>query len=399
MEITAPCPLAGALAARLRGARNELTRRWLDRILDRLPVDPNRVFPTEDLLDHVPILMSGIADYIEDPTDAIAADMPVIAKAMELGALRHAQGFDEYELLKEYEIFGGILFAFMTREVDDIDLACERSELLVCAHRLFHAVHLIQQATTIQYMERIRARVAEREDRLRAFNRTLTHELRNRIGAAMGAGHLLELPDLAASEREKLAGVVVRNTKAMQGTLDNLLELTRLTAEPENQRHIRLADAAAEALRQLRDMARGREVNISLSADLPEIDVNAAAVELCLSNLVSNAIKYADPAAPERWVEIRGRMSGDSDGGCSVIIEVADNGLGVPEGKRGRLFERFFRAHEQSASDVEGTGLGLSIVRETVRSLGGRVFAEFPEHGSVFGMVLPCRAADQRTAV
>ena len=57
--------------------------------------------------------------------------MPVIAKAMELGQLRHEQGFDEYELLKEYEIFGGILFAFLSRAVGEIDQPCTPQELVL----------------------------------------------------------------------------------------------------------------------------------------------------------------------------------------------------------------------------------------------------------------------------
>jgi hypothetical protein len=113
MDLLDPCPLAAILAARLRGERDALTRRWLDRISDRVALHPNRVFPTTDLLDHVPLLIDGIAAYLENPSQPISTDMPVIAKAMELGALRHAQGFDEYELMKEYEIFGGILFSFL----------------------------------------------------------------------------------------------------------------------------------------------------------------------------------------------------------------------------------------------------------------------------------------------
>jgi signal transduction histidine kinase len=66
-----------------------------------------------------------------------------------------------------------------------------------------------------------------------------------------------------------------------------------------------------------------------------------------------------------------------------VIVEVADNGIGVPPDARARLFQRFFRAHEKEIPDIEGTGLGLSIVRDTVGSLGGRAWAEFPARGSV----------------
>jgi len=146
--------------------------RWLERISQRVDLHPNRIFPTEELLDHVPILILGIATYVEDPGQPVSADTPVIAKAMELGALRHSQGFDEYELLKEYEIFGGILYSFLASAVDEIDQPCTRSEVILCAHRLYHAISLIQQATTTQFLALMKERISEREDRLRAFNRT-----------------------------------------------------------------------------------------------------------------------------------------------------------------------------------------------------------------------------------
>src|SRR5688500_3293766 len=82
------------LAAALREAREELVRRWLDRIIARVAINPNRVFPTEELLNHVPILIDGIANYLEHPEQELDAEVPVTGKAMELGALRHTQGFD-----------------------------------------------------------------------------------------------------------------------------------------------------------------------------------------------------------------------------------------------------------------------------------------------------------------
>src|SRR6478672_8780540 len=96
------CTLAKVLAERMRESRDDLTRRWLNRISARVSVDPNRIFPTDALLDHVPLLILGIADYIEKPEKVILSDIPVVSKAMELGELRFSQGFDEYELLKEY---------------------------------------------------------------------------------------------------------------------------------------------------------------------------------------------------------------------------------------------------------------------------------------------------------
>ncbi len=392
MTLTLQCPLAATLAARLRQARAELATRWLERIVARVDLEPNRVFPTDDLIDHVPLLIDGVADYIESPADPVGADPPVVGKAMELGALRHTQGFDEYELQKEYEILGGILFTFLVREVDAIDEECSRSELLVCAHRLFQAITRIQQATTTRYLQLAREQVREREERLRAFNRTLTHEFRNRINALIGAGHLLKIPDLTAAERESVAAVVSRNADTMRLVLDNLVELTGLTPDSRRQRHVRLPQAVAEATRQLADLARAHDVTIRLAADFPDVEISAAAVELCVTNLVSNAVKYADQAKPERWVEVDGRLIADERGGPrEVVVKVRDNGLGVPADKRGRLFERFFRAHDGTDADVEGTGLGLSIVRDTIESIGGRAWAEFPEAGSVFAFSVPCR--------
>jgi hypothetical protein len=96
--------------------------------------------------------MDRIADYMEDPADEISADAPVTAKAIELGELRYSQGFDAHQILKEYEILGGILFSFLVRTVDGIDEECTRPELLACAHRLFRAVAIIQQVTTTHYL-------------------------------------------------------------------------------------------------------------------------------------------------------------------------------------------------------------------------------------------------------
>jgi signal transduction histidine kinase len=395
MSIETTCPLAGQIAAHIRDSRRVLTQRWLDRLADRLTLEPNRIFPTSELLDHVPLLLTGIVDYLEHPTHIVSADGAIVSKARELGALRYAQGFDEYEIMKEYEIFGGILFAFVEEIIDDIDGQCSRSELLACTRRLFQAIVLIQQATATQHLQLVHDRLTEREQRLEAFNRSLAHEFRNRVGAAKGAAQLLLLPDLSEEKRSPLARVVARSADEMQLVLENLLELSRARSGERPRRQVRLQHAAEEAVRQLRLTAEAANVNVRLLA-LPECDVNAAGVELCLTNLVSNAIKYSDPRKPERWVEIGGRR-GDgtladspTHADAEVIIEVRDNGLGVPEEKRNRLFERFYRAHDLEAATVEGTGLGLNIVKETAESMGGRVFADFRDDGSVFGFTMTC---------
>lgn len=395
------CALAGALAEELRVNRTDLTQRWLERIAARVPIDPMRIFPTEELLDHVPLLIDGIAEYLEDPADEISADMPVIAKAMELGALRHEQGFDAHEILKEYELLGGVLYAFLVRSVDGIEQPCTRGELLACAHRLFRAIAIIQQVTTAHFLSLAAERVREREERLRGFNRTVSHELKNRLGAVLGGAQMLEEEWIRGdpAQVQRFSRIVATNAAAMQAVLQDLLSLSRTDSDSRTQRRILLPRAVAEVVRQLRELAAQRAVTIRVQPDLPKLEVNASALELCLSNYISNAIKYSDEALDDRWVEV-GSAVERGDGSAELVVWVRDNGLGVPADQRDRLFQRFFRAAVSNSGEIEGTGLGLSIVRETIETLGGRAWAEFPDdRGSVFKLAVPLRReadADER---
>ncbi len=400
MAPPAECTLATALADKLRVGRDDLTHRWLDRIAARVNIEANRIFPTEELLDHVPLLIDGIADYLEDPADEISADIPVIAKAMELGELRYEQGFSAHEILKEYEIMGGVLFAFLSGIIDDIKHECTRSELLACAHRLFRAIAVIQQATTIQYMRMSDDRVRERENRLRSFNRTVSHELKNRIGGVLGGAQMLHEPWILADEeqRERFSKIVLSNAEGLKSVLEDLVELSRTDGEARRHRNVQLPQAVTEVTRQLRELAAERKVDLRVGSELPPIEVDAAAVELCLTNYVSNGIKYADPESTDRWIVIDGWVDQD-ELVPRLVIEVRDNGIGVPEASQKQLFDRFFRAHAEAYPGVSGTGLGLSIVRDTVENLGGRAWAEFDQpKGSVFKFSLPCRREMDRSA-
>lgn len=393
------CPLASALAARLHAARAVVTRRWLDRISSRVSLEANRVFPTEQLLDHVPILIDGIASYVENPAMEVSTDVPVIAKAMELGELRHRQGFDAYEIFKEYEILGSVLFSFLGEVVDDISLPCSRAELLHCGHRVFEAVARIQQATAMQFLRQSHARVRDREDRLRGFNRMVSHELKNRTGAATGAIALLTESWLDEAQRTRFLAMATENLDGIRDVLSDLAALSRMDGDLRQQRNVRLSEAVAEVKRRLREFAQEHGVSVEIEEPLPAVEVSAAAVELCLTNYISNAVKYRDPGKRSRWVRVGARTApAPHDGRLELIVEVTDNGIGFPSGASAHLFERFYRAHATSLTDIEGTGLGLSIVRETVEELGGRVWARRnADGGSTFAFAVPSdRAADRR---
>lgn len=384
------CAIARALAVRLRDAREDLTRQWLDRINQRVSISPEKIFPSEELLDHVPLLIDGIASYIEDPGSEISTDAPVVAKAMELGALRHKQGFDAYEILKEYEIFGGILFTFFIRAVDTIEGPCERADLMACSARLFRAVTIIQQATMTDFLRLAGEKIGERENRLRAFNQMVSHEIKNRIGAILGASAVLVEKGVSDVDRHKMTGIIARNAREMAGTVESILELSQVENDARQHRHVGLTQAVKEAVRQVREAARHADVEVRIKAIPPHIEVDASVVELCITNFLSNAIKYSDHAHAKAFVEISAAIEPGESSTPEIVVRVTDNGIGVPLEKRDRLFERFFRAHDDNTG-IEGTGLGLSIVRDTAQSHGGRAWAEFGETGSVFALALPLR--------
>ena len=392
------CAPAHLLAERVRANRATLTQRWLERIADRAPRDPNRVVPNDAVFAHIALLMDGIADCLTDPSRECTEDMAMVAAARELGALGHQQGHDAHEILREYEILGGILFAFTVDELERSDWTTTPVELLVCAQRLYRAVAAVQHATMSHFLDLARERVLEREQRLRTFNRSITHELKNRIGAVLGASDLLlNIKHLDDGERTRFAGMVARNAREMQTTLENLLDLSRLEGDARRQRQIPLAEAVGDVVRRLREAASSGNVTVTVLGVLPHVEVNAAAMELALTNYITNAVKYADPAKPQRWVHVEGEIRAED--GCHVVVRVTDNGIGVEPSARAHLFEQFFRARdERIGKRVEGTGLGLNIVRETIEGLGGRVWAEFPLEGSMFAFSIPCRREGDRSA-
>jgi signal transduction histidine kinase len=242
--------------------------------------------------------------------------------------------------------------------------------------------------------------VRQREEKLRRFNRMVSHELKNRIGAIRGASTLLAEPWLEPEQTARFQRIISQNGEGLQRVLENLTALSRLEGESRQQRNVLLPQAAQEAARQLRDAAKLNQVEIILDEGLPAVEVDAAAIELALTNYLSNAIKYSDKSKAERWVRVSGELIVSTiERPGELVVRVADNGLGVPAQARAKLFEQFFRAHGDTVTGVEGTGLGLSIVLEMIVSLGGRAWAEFPEEGgSVFAFSLPSRREEDAAA-
>ena len=379
---------AEEIAARLKAASETLVNRWLDLIALHSPLDKLEIFPGSDLIDHVPLLIEGIAAHVANPPVEVRPDEPIMAKAIELGRLRYQQGFDALQILKENEILGLVLFDFLVEQADNVSALASLSEVLVCTQRVFRSIALIQQHTTKGFLELNENRVAEREQRLRSFNRMVSHELKNRMGTALAATEILRHEPLRP-ESERYIDLIARSLRSLNATTQDLIQLTHST-EPGDRaaRSDELPALVQRVMPELQDFARQRHVRIELADPPPQVLVPAVAAELALRNLVNNACKYRDDTNEDRWVRIEfGLREGKEK--CELELRVRDNGIGVSERDRTRLFDQFFRA-DGARSQEEGLGLGLAIVRETLEAQGGRIWAEFPDRGTTFVVVLPC---------
>jgi signal transduction histidine kinase len=380
-----------AIADRIASEHALLAARWFARLRDLIPVEANEVFPSDSLLDHIPSLIVDIAAYLKAPEDeAIAANTTVVNKARELGTLRHQQRASLHQVLREYQLLGGILLRFVEDESIRLMLTPPAAECVALAARLHHAVGVLLQETVETFVGLYTQTINEQAERLRQFTRMATHEWRQPLAPISTAVSLLRLPGLQSTQQAQTVELIARNVTSLVEMTYKLERLARVDGAIDNAslQNVSISMVAAEAARQLREMADARGVRLAIEDDLPEMIVDVGRLELTLVNLLSNAIKYCDPAKPDSFVAVTAR---ELDSGQFEIC-VSDNGIGIPANKISQIFRRFTRAHaDRSDFDaVTGVGLGLAIVDDCVIAMNGTITVESTEgEGTTFCMTLP----------
>ncbi|MFW5946987.1 MAG: sensor histidine kinase [Gemmatimonadota bacterium] len=367
-----------ALSRELKSAAAEITEEWLER-LARDPVAMDRSLPVEELRDHVPEMLEAVADCVE--TGRPGPPEGQLDTFRRLGRLRLERGDDIQDLLGELALLADVVFARTAAWVRDADL--DAAAALDVARQLsgvFQHVAMVAVRTD-------RDRRRDREQAVVDFARMIGHELASPLNAAVVGADLLEEPAVAASperraqQLERVRGSLAR----IQRLVDDIRSVT-LTGEADEPpaEPVPLRTVLEQVFRHLEAAAERRQVRLELGEPFHDVEIDRAGVEIPVMNLVSNAIKYADPEAADRWVRVTAAPDPDhpDDGVC---IAVADNGVGIPEPARSRIFERFYRADRS----VEGTGLGLAITRRMVEARRGRIWFESkPGRGTTFYLAL-----------
>ncbi|HVT16591.1 MAG TPA: sensor histidine kinase [Thermoanaerobaculia bacterium] len=356
----------------------ELTRMWLDRLLARLEVHPRRVFPSDTLLNHIPEVLKSVSDYLLAGGDRVTEEL-VREELTKLARLRREQGYDIDEILAEFEILGEILYSALKDEAESLGRKITVDYAIVVAERLYRALMAITAITANTFREEGFRDRRERARLLGSFGRDLAHELRNRLGTAEAALHVIEhSPDREAVDRSRHA--LAHSLERIKGVADDVqaLAIAQGSEESAQGRRLSLRTLLEETLAEVADIASERGVRIESQEPIPDVQVDATRVELVLINLIGNAIKYSDQQKPDRWVRASARY--DENGYWRIAI--ADNGIGIPSDMQGLVFEQFVRAHPDLA---DGTGLGLSIAREAISQLSGRIWLQSePGAGTTF---------------
>jgi len=378
------------MADRIASEHALLAARWFARLRDLIPVGANEVFPSDSLLDHIPSLIVDISHYLKAPEDeAIAANTLVVAKARELGTLRHQQRASLHQVLREYQLLGGVLLRFVEDESIRLLLTPQPAECVAVVARLHHAVGVLLQETVETFVGLYTATITDQAERLRQFTRMATHEWRQPLAPISTAVSLLRLPGLQPTQHAQTVELLARNVTSLVEMTYKLERLARIDdSDNPSLQQVSIATVAAEAARQLREMADARGVEVRIAPDMPTVVVDVGRLELALVNLLSNAIKYCDTTKPTCEVEVSAR--GLEDGQCE--IRVRDNGVGIPQGQLSRIFHRFTRAHTDRTEleTVTGVGLGLAIVDDCVIAMNGTITVESTEGtGTVFCLTLP----------
>ncbi|MGF7207897.1 two-component system sensor histidine kinase KdpD [Skermanella aerolata] len=240
------------------------------------------------------------------------------------------------------------------------------------------------------------ARLATETERLRsALLSSLSHDLRTPLASILGAASSLISYEgsLNAADRLDLTQTIQDEAERLNRFVQNLLDMTRLGSGKLKPRTdwVDLRDVIGSAVERAAKLLRRRQVRVEIDPALPLLRLDAMLMEQVIFNLIDNACKYSPAGTPVTvWTALRHGHA---------VVEVCDQGPGIPAEDRERVFDMFYRV-EEGDSRAAGTGLGLAICRGIVEAHGGRIAAQPGLNGAGTCIVirLPVADADQPEA-
>jgi signal transduction histidine kinase len=219
------------------------------------------------------------------------------------------------------------------------------------------------------------------------FASSVSHELKTPLTAIRMFAETIRMGRIGSEEtRNEYLDTIVNESERLSRLLNNVLDVSKIEQgkkiyRPSLQSLAPIVRTAARTMEYpLRQ--KGFTLRVDIEEGLPDVRVDADALEQALLNLIGNAIKYSGEAR-EIGLGLARRDSW-------AVVRVSDRGVGIPPRDRQRIFEKFYRVPSRENEEIPGTGLGLSLVAHFVQAHKGRVeVAGDPGQGSTFSLFLP----------
>jgi signal transduction histidine kinase/CHASE2 domain-containing sensor protein len=214
----------------------------------------------------------------------------------------------------------------------------------------------------------------------------VTHELRTPLTAIQGFSELLATFEVDPEQQSRMHGAINEEAKRLAHLIDDYLDITRLEsgARPLRLTAVPIHELIERTVLLLDPLAARRGIRLvrRFVDDPLLVQVDSDLIARAVTNLVANAIKFS-PHGSQVFIAVR-------TGRSILIIEVSDEGPGIPPGELPRIFEKFYRVPSVEGDGPPGTGLGLALVREIAELHHGRAsVASTRGTGSTFTLCLP----------
>ena len=194
----------------------------------------------------------------------------------------------------------------------------------------------------------------------REFTANVSHELKTPLQAIIGSAELLENGLVKPEDTQRFIGNIRKEATRLVNLIEDVIRLSHLDEGVEMPKEdVDILDIAEEIAESLHLAAEEKKVTITVSGDHCTFPGVRGLVFEIVQNLCGNAVKYnVEGGRVDVTVAKRG---------SSVVLTVADTGIGIPEEEQDRIFERFYRVDKSRSKEVGGTGLGLSIVKHAAQ--------------------------------
>lgn len=276
----------------------------------------------------------------------------------------------------------------MRRSLQPVDEITKRAEGITSTN-LSERLPVIRTGDELERLSMSLNRMIERLDNafqhINRFSADASHELRTPLTILQ-----LELEGLAQNHRRDASlgeqiGSALEETHRMSRIVESLLAISRLDAGEVkmDQSHLDLGELAASTAGEMKLLAEEKSISVRIQAGIGvEVAGDRVRLQQVVVNLIDNSIKYT-PAGG--MIEVRVGREGQS-----AVLEVSDNGLGIPAHDLPHVFERFYRADKARSRASGGAGLGLSIVKAICAAHNGDIHVSSQEgKGSTFRVELP----------